>query len=58
MTDINLGEGTNLGICGGNTALGAGIGGFIGSWFGNGGLKSEHVIQAINIMNNKYKEVN
>lgn len=38
MTDINLGEGTNLGICGGNTALGAGIGGFIGSWFGNGGF--------------------
>ena len=28
------------------------------TWFGNGGLKSEHVIQAINIMNNKYKEVN
>ena len=38
MTDINLGEGTNLGIGGGNTALGAGIGGFIGSWFGNGGF--------------------
>ena len=38
MTDINLGEGTNLGLCGGNTALGAGIGGFIGSWFGNGGF--------------------
>lgn len=28
------------------------------TWFGNGGLKSEHVIQAINIMNNNYKEVN
>lgn len=37
MTDINLGEGTNIGF-GGNTALGAGIGGFIGSWFGNGGF--------------------
>lgn len=35
MTDINLGEGCNWG---GNTALGAGIGGFIGSWFGNGGF--------------------
>lgn len=34
MTDINLGEGT--GSCFGNTALGAGLGGFIGSWFGNG----------------------
>ena len=33
MTDINLGEGCSW--CG-NTALGAGIGGFIGSWFGNG----------------------
>ena len=28
------------------------------TWFDNGGLKSEHVIQAINIMNNNYKEVN
>ena len=37
MTDINLGECSGLGL-GGNTALGAGIGGFIGSWFGNGGF--------------------
>lgn len=36
MTDINLGEGTNS-FCG-STALSAGIGGFIGSWFGNGGF--------------------
>lgn len=35
MADINLGECCNWG---GNTALGAGIGGFIGSWFGNGGF--------------------
>lgn len=32
MTDINLGDG---GVLGGNSTLGAGIGGFIGSWFGN-----------------------